>query len=154
MIPYPSVDPVWISEIPAGAEILGGDVWGTKIAAPQARPMILYPPVGPLWARKYQPEPRSWGEHQNRSTPGGAYDSISVCRPSLGLGNTSRSRDPGRRRLGSTKIAAHRAGPMIPYPSVDPLWGSEIPAGAEICVLCSVYVCSVCIVYCCVVCSV
>ena len=37
----------------------------------------------------------------------------------------------GGRRLGSTKIAAHRAGPMLHYPSVGPLWGSEILARAE-----------------------
>ena len=54
------------------------------------------------------------------------------ARPSLGLGNASQSRDPGGRRLGSTKIAANRAGPMIPYPPGIPLWDSEIRARAVI----------------------
>ena len=52
--------------------------------------------------------------------------SSEASRPSLGLGNTSQSRDPGGRRLESTKIEAHRAGAMIHYPTVGPLCGSEI----------------------------
>ena len=38
----------------------------------------------------------------------------------------SRRQDPGGRRLGSTEIAAIRAGGMISRPTVGPLWGSEI----------------------------
>ena len=64
--------------------------------------MIQYPPEGPLWGSE-------------------------IRRPSLGLGNISQSRDPGGRRLGSTKNAAHRAVAMIRDPPVIPLWGSDIP---------------------------
>ena len=53
-------------------------------------------------------------------------NSIPSCRPSLGLGNPSQSREPEARRLGTTQNAAHRARPMIYYPPVSPLWGSEI----------------------------
>ena len=70
--------------------------------------------------------------HQKSSTPGGSNDSRGYCRPSLGLGNTSQSRDPRGRRLGSTKNRTCRRGPMIVPPTVGPLWGSEIPARAEI----------------------
>ena len=81
-------------------------------------------------ARKYQPEPRSWGEtsgeHPNRSTPGATNDSIPSCRPSLGLGNTSLSRDPEGQVWGITGRS------MIQTAPAGPLWGSEIPARAEV----------------------
>ena len=85
----------------------------------------------------------SWGD-----------DSNSYCWPSLGLGTAgaeilggrlgSQSRDPGGTRLGSTQNEAHRAGAIIPYLPVDPLWGSEIP---DIVVYFVVCMCVVFVVY-------
>ena len=78
MIPYPPVGPLWGSEIPARAEILGGRAFcrpflglrdpggrrlkSTQIAAHRATAMIHEATVGPVWGSEIQPEPRSWLE--------------------------------------------------------------------------------------------
>jgi len=54
-----------------------------------------------------------------------------VTNPGLGGAVCTKSW-AGRRRLGGTENGALRAGPMIVTATVGPLWGSEIPAGAEI----------------------
>ena len=89
-------------------------------------PMIVPPTVGPLWgseipARAEILEGDVW-RALNRSTTGQTNDSPGYCRPSLGLGNTSQSRDPG----GSTKRPNLPSGLMIQTPPVAPLRGSEI----------------------------
>ena len=96
--------------------------------------MILYPPVGPL---KYQPEPRSWGETS------GEHPVVRERCPKY-IRKAKQARDPGVRRLGSTKNAAHREGAMIHPAPVGPLWGSEMP---DIVVYFVVCMCVVSVVY-------
>mgnify|MGYP005700220557 CR=1 FL=1 len=126
----------------------GRRLGSTKNAAHRARPMIHSATVGLFCGSEIlaRAEILTSGEHHKRSIPGKVNDSPGYCRPSLGLGNTSQSRDPGGRRLGSTKNAAHRAGPMIRYPTVGPLWGSEIPDIVVCFVVCMCVASVVCVV--------
>ena len=71
--------------------------------------MIPYPPVGPLWGSEIPATAEILEEGIWR-----------------GARKHSRSRDPGGRRLESTKICPCRCFLMIFPPTVGPLWDSEI----------------------------
>ena len=84
--------------------------------------------VGPLWgseraARAEILREMSW-EHCNHSTTGPTNVSFPSCRPSLGLGRSSQSRDPEGHVWGALKSQYHRPDQcffsLATCPSVDP----------------------------------